>query len=978
MLAAYTPGFAAERQVISEDASFSDEVWDGLTAGNGAALFLQTPGTTITVENSVFTGNTANHSTQGYGGAIYENANLSAQAEFTNNTANFGGAIFNSVNGNLSLTDSSFSGNTATKSGGAIYTSGEAVIENTSFQSNTATSVGGAVFNQKNLALTNSSFTENTAAQGGALFNYTGATATISNSIFSNNAASTYAGGAINNSNGTLIVQNNTVFENNSALLYGGALAADGTVTIEDSSFTNNSVSGDGTNAGQGGAILQFLNKTNPGILNVKNTTFQSNKATSESSTGGAVDIYGQANFDNVTFTGNTVEASSAVSGGGAAHVGAESQVAFNNSTFTENTASYGGAIRTRDATIAGNSAAKLDITNSTFSKNTANYDGGAFYNNFYNSTAKGDAAYTSGNTFTQNSAQNGGAIYNSGTADAYSNVASLYVADSTFTNNTASGNGGAIYNGGTLTLAGNNTFTGNTAAEGADIYNAGTLTINDTTTLDGGIAGDGTINVNGTLNIGQAEVKADTLAFANGSTLGVEFGNNKMGNLKANTITVGENASDTAKLQVVLSKDFLTTDKTEHSLTNGTAVTNGKFAMADVTNALYNVSFDDASNIVTAQRKSQEEQQEAVENVGGTANDVAVTAAFTSASDLGNDTTNKVADVINTLAQTDTAALVKVTKAVAPEVAPAKQVVHTAVLNEVFGALQHRMADAAVGTPAMYALGDAKGYKTAQSKNFSVWTQGLLNKSHKEGTSSADAFTGRSTGVAAGADMRVGESGLVGLGYAYTHTNVSSTGRHDRILGDTFFLYGQYRPSAFYVQGSMAYGNSKYEESKYLPGLTLDADYHVQHYAMQGRVGYDVTEWFSPNMGLRYTRLHQEGYNDGAQSVSADNANYFTGMLGADFQMQQRLSQHVSLLPHLYTGLAYDFASDDNNSRVTLPNATGYDVKGERLHRLAFEIGAGATVRLYSSVEIIAGYEGSFRQDFNSHTGTLKLRYLF
>ncbi len=952
MLAAYTPGFAAVRQVISEDASFSDEVWDGLTAGNGAALFLQTPGTTITVKNSVFTGNTANHSTQGYGGAIYENANLSAQAEFTNNTANFGGAIFNSVNGNLSLTDSSFSGNSANSAGGAIFNQGTLDISGVTFANNSeSTYGGGAIYSSKILNIDNSSFSANqaTAANdaGGALYvSGAGNTSTITNSTFNQNE-SAYLSGAIFLANGDLNISNSTFTENTAA--YGGAI------------YTNTR-----------------KNDTDP-FLNIENVTFEKNTALGA----GAIGIFGRSSIKNSIFRNNEATGTGET-GGGALFLGAVSSTdiegqSVSDSLFEGNIATaQGGAITTRSGAIANNSAAKLDIINSTFSGNQAGTLGGAFNNTFYGSANQEGAVYIANSTFENNSATEGGAIYNHGDTDKAGNAGAILIKDSTFTGNSASEKGGAIFNGGTLTLAGTNTFSGNTAAEGADIYNAGALTINNTTTLDGGIAGEGSVNVNGTLNIGQAEVKAGALTFANGSTLGVEFGNAKMGNLKANTITVGENAADTAKLQVVLSKDFLTTDKTEHSLTNGTDVTNGKFALSDVTNALYNVSFDDATNIVTAQRKSQEEQQEAINEAGGTSNDTTVLAAYTSASDFGNETTNKVADLINTLAQTDTAKLVEVTKAVAPEVAPAKQVVHTAVLNEVFGALQHRMADASAASPAMYALGDAKDYNTANTKHFSVWTQGLLNKSHKEATSDAHAFTGRSIGIAAGADMKVGESGLVGLGYAYTHTNVSSTGRHDRILGDNFFLYGQYRPSAFYVQGSLAYGDSKYEESKYLPGMTLDADYHVQHYAMQGRVGYDVTDWFSPNMGLRYTRLHQEGYTDGAQNVSADNANYFTGMLGADFQTEQRLSQHVTLLPHLYTGLSYDFKSDDNNSRVTLPNATGYNVTGERLHRLAFEVGAGVTARLYHSVEMALGYEGSFRQDYNSHTGTLKLRYLF
>ena len=893
---------------------------------------------------------------------------------FNDQTGSWGGALSITNTADVTVDGSSFANNHATGGGGAIDNEGILNIKDTQFSENSADNYGGALTAMGTITVDNSTFSNNTASAGGAILSFDDGTLTINNSTFSGNIA-TDSGGAFYSLNDATV--NNTTFDSNSAHYYGGAIAVGNNLTIEGSTFSNNSVEGDNETEGQGGAILQFLDRQNPYTLTVKDTIFSSNSATSEQATGGAVDIYSYANFDNATFDQNAVSASHAVSGGGAAHLGAESRVTFANSTFSANTASYGGAIRTRDASLANNSAALLDITNSTFTGNRADNNGGAFYNNFYNSATTGDAVYVANSTFEQNSAVNGGAIYNDGTADKAGNTGAILVKDGTFSNNTATENGGAIYNGGTLTLAGTNTFTGNTAAEGADIYNTGILNINDTTTIDGGIAGNGTINVNGTLNIGQAEVKAGTLAFANGSTLGVEFGNDTMGKLTADTVQVGESASDSANLLVTLSKDFLTTDKTEHTLTDA-AVQNGKFALADVSNALYNVSFDESTNVVTAQRKSQEEQNKAINQAGGTSNDATVLEAYTSSSDLGNDTTNKVADIINQLAQTDTAKLVEVTKAVAPEVAPAKQVVHTAVLNEVFGALQHRMADASTNSPAMYALNDAKNYHTANAKHFSVWTQGLLNKSHKEATSQADAFTGRSTGVAAGADMKVGESGLVGLGYAYTHSNVNGTGRHDRILGNNFFLYGQYRPSAFYVQGSFAYGDAKYEEKKYLPGLELDANYHVQHYAMQGRMGYDVTEWFSPNMGLRYTRLHQEGYSDGAQKVSAENADYFTGMLGADFQMEQRLSKHASLLPHLYTGLSYDFVSDDNNSRVTLPNATGYNVVGERLHRLAFEVGAGITARLYSSVEIALEYEGSFRQDYNAHTGTLKLRYLF
>ena len=932
---------------------------DGYTGiANGGTL-------KVTGGNVSITDNTANRSAGLHNNGLVEMSNID-EIVFANNTATASSAGALGVNdaGNTSLSANTitFDNNQATGDGygGAIFTSGNLSIlgaQNT-FSNNTNTTTG---YGSKDETYFGGGAIHARSADNDAkvIIGTTDSVNTFTNNVSNEQGGALFARNAAN-----VTINGTTTFENNTAAKNGGAIYVRDTDSVI--TFNGKTEFIENTASEQGGAIY------NEGTLTFDGTaTFVGNEVTDESySKGGA--IYNASTEDgnsNITFNGKAIFDGNKSGFGGGALYADEGSVTFKDTVeFSNNTATnWGGAIvwASDNSDDDGEYIDSLTFEKTaTFKNNSAgDTSGGAIQND------GGKIVFKDGATFEGNEAGGnglGGAIYN---------AAEMYIAgNAEFTQNSAS-QGGAIYNAGTLTLAGTNTFTGNTAAEGADIYNedGSTLNINGTTTIDGGIAGAGDINVDGTLNIGSTQVAADSIAFADNSTLGVEFGNTDMVNLQANTVTIGNGSN----LVVSLSKDFLTPDTTTHDLINSDAAVTGAFTLADVGNALYNVSLNE-DNQVIAQRKSQEEQSENVKEVGGTNNDVSVIAAYTSASDLGGETANKVGDIINTLAQTDTAAAVAVTKAIAPEVAPAKQVVHTAVLNEVFGAVQNRLAAATTATPATYALGDSKNYRAANAKNFSVWTQGLLNKSHKEATNNAGAFTGRSTGIAAGADMKPTDNTLVGAGYAYTHTNVSSTGRHDRILGDTFFLYGQYRPSAFYVQGSVAYGDSKYEESKYLPGLTLDADYHVQSYSAQGLVGYDVTDWLSPNFGLRYTRLHQEGYNDGAQDVSADNFDYFTGMLGADLQTQMRVTRNFSLLPHMHAGLAYDFVSADNDGRVALPNGAGYKVYGERLHRLSVELGAGFTARLYQNVEISAAYEGSFREDYNSHTGTLKLRYLF
>ncbi|MBR3844563.1 MAG: autotransporter domain-containing protein, partial [Clostridia bacterium] len=550
---------------------------------------------------------------------------------------------------------------------------------------------------------------------------------------------------------------------------------------------------------------------------------------------------------------------------------------------------------------------------------------------------------------------------------------------DSTFTKNTAGQYGGAIYNASALTLAGTNTFTGNTAGGVAnDIHNTGTLNIQGNVSFEGGVTGTGTINVaEGTnIELGLATIEADAIAFAKDTTLGVTLTSDEMGSLKANTIAVGETEADQANLIVTLSKDFVTADKVTKQLTNGTAVDNGSFALANVDNALYNVSFDTATNEVTALRKTQEEQNAMVESAGGNTNDVAVINAFTSSADFGSEAANKTADLINQLVQTDVKAAVEATTALAPDAAASQQAVQSSSNQQLFSAITNRMNNMGGASPRSYALND--GYFYADEASYSVWAQGLLNKSHKENTPDSSAFNGRSTGLAAGADTKINDEWSAGLGYAYLHTNVSSFNRHNRILGDNFFLYGQYRPNNFFVQAALNYGDSKYEEDKYVAGNTVDADYHIKTYSANVTTGYEITENITPLFGLRYMNLQQEGYKDSSdQYISANKEDYLTAVLGVELQ-QESLLDDIKIIPAVNIGLAYDLLSSNASGHVTLPNGSSYDVTGGRLHRLSLEAGVSITAVVSDNMEVFLSYDGSFREDYNSNTGALKLRYLF
>ena len=56
----------------------------------------------------------------------------------------------------------------------------------------------------------------------------------------------------------------------------------------------------------------------------------------------------------------------------------------------------------------------------------------------------------------------------------------------------------------------------------------------------------------------------------------------------------------------------------------------------------------------------------------------------------------------------------------------------------------------------------------------------------------------------------------------------------------------------------------------------------------------------------------------------------------------------------------------------------SAYRVNGEKLDRLGFEFGAKVATEVSDNLEISAGWEGRFREDYQDHTAMLNAKYSF
>jgi CSLREA domain-containing protein len=120
-----------------------------------------------------------------------------------------GGAIHNQ--GNLSLTDCTISGNTASNIGGGIYNSGTLIASGTTISGNSSSRDGGGIWSAGVLSLTNCTLSNNSAYTGGAILNIGGKVGLADCTVSGNSATD---GGGIYNFNGTAILENTIVADN--------------------------------------------------------------------------------------------------------------------------------------------------------------------------------------------------------------------------------------------------------------------------------------------------------------------------------------------------------------------------------------------------------------------------------------------------------------------------------------------------------------------------------------------------------------------------------------------------------------------------------------------------------------------------------------------------------------------------------------------------------------------------------------------
>jgi Carboxypeptidase regulatory-like domain len=288
-----------------------------------------------------------------------------------NDTASISGITFTQAvtgaiisGGTLTVTNSTFNANTnnggASEGGGAISTKAGVLLTviGCTFTNNTNTAPGingaggGAIYNGAGVtAITNSTFTNNMTigGAGGGAVNIDAGTMTITSSTFTGNSttfdAQNSRGGAINVFGSGQLNINNSVITGNSTVRDGGGIyfqptsASVQTLTITNSTISNNIANSDSNTTGNGGGLLL----TGTGSATITGSTIGGNTAIGSgglAGNGGGINSSAILNLTNSTVSGNTAGRD----GGGILASGVSTNIAtIESSTIVNNTATMNG-----------------------------------------------------------------------------------------------------------------------------------------------------------------------------------------------------------------------------------------------------------------------------------------------------------------------------------------------------------------------------------------------------------------------------------------------------------------------------------------------------------------------------------------------------------------------------------------------------------------------------------------------------------
>ncbi len=620
------------------------------SAQQGGGIIIQNGGTATINSGATITGNEAMSMV---GGGIFNfGGTLNVFGTVNNNEAAGSGGGIASQGGTTTLNGATISGNTAGFVGGGIQLEGGAMLgisNMTMITGNTATANGGGINigNSSGITIDGSTIDGNIAGNGGdgngggiSDYNQGSGTLSITNSMITNNQATTDGGGIVVGKDGnasTLSVSGSTISGNTAlATIIGGngggifIGSSTNSVSLETTTIDNNTASGNAVGRGGGGIFIDDnFSLSLPFSVNITNNMADATNGsgggifvdTGASLTATGTDILGNSagragggienNSGTVQLNGTDLNNNSAGRNGGGLHASGSGNSGFIGGIVSGNTAGEeGGGIWNDSGTVTANI---VNITNNVANagNNSGNDQGGGGVFNVSGTLDIINGTQVTSNQAALNNGNGGGVMSLGGTV----NISGGALVQ----NNNAAMDGGGIFSDGGLLTINNATVSGNTGS-GFDVRNATTVTLtglvltgntansaisNATTVdLDTSIGPDvdaleintPTVGGAGAFQLTRSGTPQDIVGFTDVTTLDVDFdgGNDSVNVAPHPTTVIDLNGGSPTSVSTGDSLTYLEPAGQSSTLTLNSGDAEGDAGTISATGGFANVLFDD------------------------------------------------------------------------------------------------------------------------------------------------------------------------------------------------------------------------------------------------------------------------------------------------------------------------------------------------------------------------------------------------
>ena len=545
--------------------------------------------------------------------------------------------------------------------------------------------------------------------------------------------------------------------------------------------------------------------------------------------------------------------------------------------------------------------------------------------------------------------------------------------------------------NGSTLTKLVNEQEAELTASTVEDLTNTGKMTAKDLT-LKGALKGTGTATLSGklvaddifksenkiisdgmevseniqkmeladleikegtTLDIGTREVTAKDVKVGDKATLQVTLNDlDEHGTMKADKIEAGVGAG----VHLVLGEKF------EGGMFDVFQGTKGAGDLEVKHNNLYNV-IEVEEGKYSFMTKDTEALQE---SLGATKEEVTIADAMTKGTSTNAAFNKMQSEMLIALQSLESETVAKAKKALSA-VGAKEHPIEQSVASEHLVALQNVVQAELHGTTVGHSGGDT-------DPRAKVYIKGLYDRTK---SSMGEGFRARSKGAVLGVQSEVTEGLTLGVGYATSQTTAKEDLRRTEVDTNTGFISAHYQPNAWWVSGLATFSRGEYEEEKQVLSSTGKATYDVDSWGAQVMTGYDIkleNAIITPEVGLRYLSVKQEGYTDTlGTTVSGTRSDYLTALVGVKGTWDMG-----AIRPTAGVTVGYDVISDDVSALNTLANGASYTVNGEALDRLSTTVTTGIEADLGERTTLKLEYSGTYRKEYQDHSGMLRLEWRF